>query len=162
MIKTEKQPNGVALVTLNRPEARNALCDQLIRELNDALKTFDQDDSVGAIVLTGCLNYFSQISVPTRTTCQAMKKRLPQEQISKKWLPNRFRRCAFMVSKKTDHKSQSVGLWSRHVFELGCHYQNTQTHNRCCQWFCTWRYTLSQGTNGLAISHKVQEVVSWQ
>jgi len=51
-IKTEKKEN-VALVTLNRPKALNALCDELITELVDALQKFDKDDSVGAIVLTG-------------------------------------------------------------------------------------------------------------
>jgi len=51
-IKTERKDN-VALVTLNRPKALNALCDELINELVDALQKFDKDDSVGAIVLTG-------------------------------------------------------------------------------------------------------------
>jgi len=51
-LKVEKKDN-VGLVTLNRPKALNALCDQLITELVDALQKFDKDDSVGAIVLTG-------------------------------------------------------------------------------------------------------------
>ncbi|HKR19327.1 MAG TPA: enoyl-CoA hydratase [Stellaceae bacterium] len=44
---------AVGLVTLNRPQALNALCDALIRELGQALDTFEADDAVGAIVLTG-------------------------------------------------------------------------------------------------------------
>lgn len=43
----------VGLVTLNRPEAYNALNNQLMRELMDALEAFDQDDSIGAMVITG-------------------------------------------------------------------------------------------------------------
>jgi len=43
----------VAIVTLNRPKALNALNSELIRELSDALSTLDKDKSVGAIVLTG-------------------------------------------------------------------------------------------------------------
>uniref|UniRef100_A0A2K5JH11 Enoyl-CoA hydratase, mitochondrial n=1 Tax=Colobus angolensis palliatus TaxID=336983 RepID=A0A2K5JH11_COLAP len=45
--------NTVGLIQLNRPKALNALCDGLIEELNQALKTFEEDTAVGAIVLTG-------------------------------------------------------------------------------------------------------------
>ena len=44
---------AVGLITLNRPKALNALCDQLMVELGTALRAFDADDAVGAIVLTG-------------------------------------------------------------------------------------------------------------
>lgn len=44
---------AVGIVTLNRPEALNALCAALIEELAGALDAFEADDSVGAIVLTG-------------------------------------------------------------------------------------------------------------
>lgn len=44
---------NVGLITLNRPKALNALCDKLIRELVDALQKLDNDESVGAIVITG-------------------------------------------------------------------------------------------------------------
>jgi enoyl-CoA hydratase len=43
----------VGLITLNRPKALNALNDQLMNELGDALLKFDGDDAIGAIVLTG-------------------------------------------------------------------------------------------------------------
>jgi enoyl-CoA hydratase len=43
----------VGLVTLNRPEAMNAFNRTLTRELMDALEAFDNDDAVGAIVVTG-------------------------------------------------------------------------------------------------------------
>jgi len=43
----------VGLVTLNRPEAMNALNNTLTRELMDALEAFDNDDAVGAMVVTG-------------------------------------------------------------------------------------------------------------
>ncbi len=43
----------VGLITLNRPEALNALNNQLMRELMDALETFDKNDSIGAMVITG-------------------------------------------------------------------------------------------------------------
>ncbi|MFO0993826.1 MAG: enoyl-CoA hydratase [Hyphomicrobiales bacterium] len=44
---------SVGLVTLNRPKVLNALNEQLIRELAQALKAFDADPAVGAIVVTG-------------------------------------------------------------------------------------------------------------
>lgn len=43
----------VGLITLNRPQAMNALNNQLMRELMDALESFDKDDSIGAMVITG-------------------------------------------------------------------------------------------------------------
>jgi enoyl-CoA hydratase len=43
----------VAIVTLHRPEALNALNHQLTSELTQALRAFDADDGIGAIVLTG-------------------------------------------------------------------------------------------------------------
>jgi enoyl-CoA hydratase len=44
---------NVGLVTLNRPQTLNALDNQLMGELMDALGVFDKDDAVGAIVITG-------------------------------------------------------------------------------------------------------------
>jgi len=52
MILTETRGN-VGLVTLNRPKVRNALNQQMLRELMDALEAFDQDDNIGAMVVTG-------------------------------------------------------------------------------------------------------------
>ncbi|NUQ83557.1 MAG: enoyl-CoA hydratase/isomerase family protein [Anaerolineales bacterium] len=43
----------VGLVTLNRPQALNALNHQLMSEVMDALEAFDRDDAVGAMVITG-------------------------------------------------------------------------------------------------------------
>ncbi len=49
----------VALVTLNRPKALNALNDELMDELGAALRGFDADDGVGAIVITGSEKAFA-------------------------------------------------------------------------------------------------------
>ncbi len=43
----------VGLVTLNRPQVLNALNHQLVGELMDALEAFDNDEHVGAMVVTG-------------------------------------------------------------------------------------------------------------
>jgi enoyl-CoA hydratase len=44
---------AVGLIRLNRPKALNALCDALMTELGAALQGFEDDDAIGAIVLTG-------------------------------------------------------------------------------------------------------------
>jgi enoyl-CoA hydratase len=43
----------VGLITLNRPQALNALNTELIRELNRALDAFEADPAIGCIVITG-------------------------------------------------------------------------------------------------------------
>jgi enoyl-CoA hydratase len=45
--------NKAGMIRLNRPEALNALNANLLSELMQALAIFDQDPSVGAIVITG-------------------------------------------------------------------------------------------------------------
>ena len=49
----------VGVITLNRPKALNALNDALMDELGAALKQFDADDDIGAIVLTGSEKAFA-------------------------------------------------------------------------------------------------------
>jgi len=48
-----KTQNRVGLITLNRPKALNALNDQLMDELGEALRQFEADENIGAIVITG-------------------------------------------------------------------------------------------------------------
>ena len=49
----------VALITLNRPKALNALNDQLMDELGHALQSFDADDEIACIVITGSEKAFA-------------------------------------------------------------------------------------------------------
>ncbi|KAF0852698.1 mitochondrial enoyl-CoA hydratase (crotonase) (possible AUH protein) [Andalucia godoyi] len=58
-IIVEIRPNKVALITLNRPKALNALSTPLLNELVDALQVLQNDASVGAIVLTGSEKAFA-------------------------------------------------------------------------------------------------------
>jgi enoyl-CoA hydratase len=58
MITTETQ-GRVAVIRLNRPKALNALCDQLMGELGDALRGYDADPAIAAIVLTGSEKAFA-------------------------------------------------------------------------------------------------------
>lgn len=43
----------VGVVTLNRPQAMNAFNTLMLTELFDALETFDKDENIGAMVVTG-------------------------------------------------------------------------------------------------------------
>lgn len=51
--------DGIALVTLNRPEVHNALSLTLMEELGDALTRLDKDTSVKSVILTGNDKAFS-------------------------------------------------------------------------------------------------------
>ena len=50
---------GVGLITLNRPKALNALCDALFDDLIDAASTFDKEDDIGCMVITGSSKAFA-------------------------------------------------------------------------------------------------------
>jgi len=58
IIVAQPEPR-VALITLNRPKALNALCSPLFNELNKALADIDVDDTIGAVVLTGSEKAFA-------------------------------------------------------------------------------------------------------
>lgn len=51
--------NGIATITLNRPDVYNAFNDPLSYELQDALKVVEKDATVRAVVLTGAGKAFS-------------------------------------------------------------------------------------------------------
>jgi enoyl-CoA hydratase/carnithine racemase len=45
--------DGIAVITLNRPEKLNALSYPLVRELDDALTRYEADEEIKAVILTG-------------------------------------------------------------------------------------------------------------
>ncbi len=51
-VKTERKGN-IGIVTFNRPEAMNALNEQVAAEVTDALMRFDADDRIGCMILAG-------------------------------------------------------------------------------------------------------------
>ena len=51
--------NGVGLITLNRPQALNALNSELISEINQALDQLEKDREIGCIVLAGSEKAFA-------------------------------------------------------------------------------------------------------
>ena len=58
LILTETR-GRVGLVTLNRPKVLNALNDQLVEELGNALMAFDADPNIGAMIITGSEKAFA-------------------------------------------------------------------------------------------------------
>jgi enoyl-CoA hydratase len=54
-----EQRGAVTLVTLNRPQALNALNSQILSELLDAMAAFDKDPAQGCAVLTGSEKAFA-------------------------------------------------------------------------------------------------------
>jgi len=57
MIKSEVK-NSIAIITLNRPEKRNALHPFLVEQLKNKLGEFEKDDSVKSLIITGEGNTF--------------------------------------------------------------------------------------------------------
>ena len=55
----ERRPNGVVLITINRPEVLNATNDRLHWELTQVWPTLDADDSARVAVVTGAGRAFS-------------------------------------------------------------------------------------------------------
>lgn len=53
-----EQDGPVAIITINRPEVRNALDNEAADALTRALRAFDEDDDLSACVLTGANGYF--------------------------------------------------------------------------------------------------------
>ncbi len=49
----------IGLITLNRPQQLNALCDALVDELGVALNAFEADNEIGCIVITGSEKAFA-------------------------------------------------------------------------------------------------------
>jgi len=74
--------NGVATITLNRPEVYNAFNDPLSYELQDALKQAEKDPQIRAVVLTGAGKAFSSgqdlkasMEAGTRSFSESLHKR---------------------------------------------------------------------------------------
>ena len=58
-IEVRTEADKVGIIQLNRPKQLNALNDQLMDELGQALKTFDADEKIGCIIVTGSEKAFA-------------------------------------------------------------------------------------------------------
>lgn len=61
LVETRGEAGGprIGLITLNRPQALNALNGKLIAEMNRALDAFEKDAGIGCIVITGSAKAFA-------------------------------------------------------------------------------------------------------
>ena len=58
-IEVRTEGEKVGIITLNRPKQLNALNDQLMIELGEALKAFDADEKIGCMIITGSEKAFA-------------------------------------------------------------------------------------------------------
>ena len=84
MILVETQ-GAVGLIRLNRPQALNALCDQLMDELGTQLLAFDADPAIAAIVLTG-----SEKAFAAGADIKEMKERAYPAVLRDDWIGERW------------------------------------------------------------------------
>ena len=52
-IRYEKTKDGIAKITINRPEVRNAFRPQTVIEMKEAFELAREDQSIGVVILTG-------------------------------------------------------------------------------------------------------------
>ena len=76
--------NGVATLTMNRPEARNALSSEMRSDLADALHDVEQDPVVRCVVLTGAGEHF-MAGGDVKNMAESLAGK-PPEQIRKEFL----------------------------------------------------------------------------
>ena len=58
-IDVRTEAGKVGVITLNRPKQLNALNNQLMDELGQAMKAFDADEAIGCMILTGSEKAFA-------------------------------------------------------------------------------------------------------
>jgi 2-(1,2-epoxy-1,2-dihydrophenyl)acetyl-CoA isomerase len=92
-VLTEKR-GAVAVVTLNRPDKRNAIDIPLRLALADAIEAADRDASVRAIVLTGARNNFC-----SGGDIGTMERMAPQEAMERAQLAQRVIRAIWSTDK---------------------------------------------------------------
>jgi 2-(1,2-epoxy-1,2-dihydrophenyl)acetyl-CoA isomerase len=80
-----KVENGLATISLNRPEVYNALNDEITFELQDAFKVAAKDDAIRAVVLTGEGKAFC--SGQDLKASQAQEKRSFLDSLHKRYNP---------------------------------------------------------------------------
>ena len=84
MIQVETH-GAVGLIRLHRPNALNALCDQLMTELGTQLLAFDADKAIGAIVLTGNDKAFAAGADIKEMRSRTHPEALIEDFIGKRW-----------------------------------------------------------------------------
>ncbi len=76
---------GVGIITLDRPEALNALNSELVGELGQALDAFEADDAIGCIILTGSSKAFAAGADITEMAPKSYMDVYREDFITKNW-----------------------------------------------------------------------------
>ncbi len=75
----------VGIVTLNRPKQLNALNDQLMNELGEALKAFDSDENIGCMIVTGSEKAFAAGADITAMASLTFSEAYKHDFITRNW-----------------------------------------------------------------------------
>jgi enoyl-CoA hydratase/carnithine racemase len=59
MVVERERRDGVGIIRLNRPEAKNAVSDEVSAGVEAALDEFEADDDIRAVIVTGTGDVFS-------------------------------------------------------------------------------------------------------
>ncbi|MBW1717280.1 MAG: enoyl-CoA hydratase/isomerase family protein [Deltaproteobacteria bacterium] len=51
--------DGVGIITMNRPKSMNAINDEFMRELDQVIDLIEDDNNVGAVIVTGGEKFFA-------------------------------------------------------------------------------------------------------
>jgi enoyl-CoA hydratase len=78
-------PRRTGLITLNRPKQLNALNDALMDELGAALKSFDADETIGCIVVTGSEKAFAAGADISAMAKMTLKETYGGDFITRNW-----------------------------------------------------------------------------
>ncbi|MDO5652956.1 MAG: enoyl-CoA hydratase [Brachymonas sp.] len=84
-IQVRTEGDKVGVVTLDRPKALNALNDQLMDELGQALQAFDADAAIGCMVITGSEKAFAAGADITAMQHQSFADVFGGEFITRNW-----------------------------------------------------------------------------
>ncbi|WP_342620740.1 enoyl-CoA hydratase [Rhodoferax sp. GW822-FHT02A01] len=84
-INTRVEGEKAAIITLNRPKQLNALNEQLMIELGHALKTFDADEAIGCIVITGSEKAFAAGADITAMATKTFTEAYRDDFITRNW-----------------------------------------------------------------------------
>ncbi len=99
--------DNVGIIQMNRSEALNVLSSQLLSDLNDALKSFFQNDGVRCIIIAGSDKAFS-----AGADLKEMSSRRPTDMF------NRFRSSIFTVLRQA--LKPVIAAVSGHCYAAGC------------------------------------------
>jgi enoyl-CoA hydratase len=84
-IEVRIEAGKVGVITLNRPKQLNALSDQLMDELGQALSTFDADDAIRCMIITGSEKAFAAGADISKMATRSFSQVYKEDFITRNW-----------------------------------------------------------------------------